>query len=230
VAAFFEVVASATEVIEREMRVNVQTNEVGRSAPLSAAFNYLSVAAPMPLRLLEVGASAGLNLWPDRYFVDAGAAAWGPPDSAVQLRGQFIAGTVRAPGFRVASRRGCDLQPIRLDDPRSRQVLRSFIWPEQVDRLRRLDAALSVAGPVPIDQADAVAWADESLRELPAGFTTVLFHSITLNYLSTPQRVEFARVVRRAAERARRSSRLAWVFVRADRRLRRRVAGLRAMA
>ena len=70
-----------------DMRADVQTNEVGRSAPLSAAMNYLTVTAGLPLRLLEVGASAGLNLWMDRYFVQAGAAGWGPPDSRCGWQG-----------------------------------------------------------------------------------------------------------------------------------------------
>lgn len=211
VVAFFTVVAGAQEQLERELQVTVQTNEVGRSAPLSAALSYLSAATRMPVRLLEVGASAGLNLWLDRYFVDAGSVSWGSAVSPVQLRNQFVSGTLPRAQFSVTSRRGCDRHPIDLTDPCSRQVLRSFVWPEHVERLRRLDAALSVAGPVPIDRADAVGWVSQSLRELPTGVTTVLFHSITLPYLPEPRRAEFARRVRQAGERADESRRLAWV-------------------
>jgi len=115
------------------MRADVQTNEVGRSAPLSAAMNYLTVTAGLPLRLLEVGASAGLNLWMDRYFVQAGAAGWGPPDSPVQLAGHFTSGQPPAAAMTVVDRRGCDLNP--LHPVRSRLLLESFIWPEHVGRL-----------------------------------------------------------------------------------------------
>lgn len=65
VEAFFRVVAAHAAAVAVDMRADVQTNEVGRSAPLSAAMNYLTVTAGLPLRLLEVGASAGLNLWMD---------------------------------------------------------------------------------------------------------------------------------------------------------------------
>lgn len=112
VEAFFPVVAAHVAVLAVDMRTDVQTNEVGRSAPLSAAMNYLTAAAGLPLRLLEVGASAGLNLWMDRYFVQAGAAGWGPPDSPVRLTGHFTSGQPPATAMTVVDRRGCDLNPL----------------------------------------------------------------------------------------------------------------------
>jgi hypothetical protein len=107
VEAFFRVVAAHVAAVAVDMRADVQTNEVGRSAPLSAAMNYPTATAGLPLRLLGVGASAGLNLWMDRYFVQAGAAGWGPPDSPVRLAGHFISGQPPATAMTVVDRRGC---------------------------------------------------------------------------------------------------------------------------
>ena len=58
-------VAEHEDAIRREMREPVQTNEVARSVPLSAAMGWLGGE----LHLREVGASAGLNLWLDRFRV-----------------------------------------------------------------------------------------------------------------------------------------------------------------
>jgi hypothetical protein len=207
--AFFRVVAAHRAAVAVDMQADVQTNEVGRSAPLSAAMNYLTATAGLPLRLLEVGASAGLNLWMDRYWVQAGAARWGPPDSPVRLAGHFTSGQPPATAMTVVDRRGCDLNP--LHPARSRLLLESFIWPEHVGRLRLLRAALSVAAPVPLERFGAGAWIGQQLAALPGGVTTVVFHSIVWPYLSGDERTAFDRAVRAAGARADADHRLGWV-------------------
>lgn len=215
VEAFFGVIAADRAAVAVDMQADVQTNEVRRSAPLSAAMNYLTATAGLPLRLLEVGASAGLNLWMDRYFVQAGAARWGPPDSPVRLAGQFISGQPPATAMTVVDRRGCDLNP--LDPARSRLLLESFIWPEHVDRLRLLRAALSVAAPVPLERSSAGTWTGQQLATLPGGVTTVVFHSIVWPYLSGDERAALDHAVRAAGARADSDHRLGWVSLEPDR-------------
>jgi hypothetical protein len=214
VQAFFGVVATHGAELAIDMRADVQTNEVGRSAPLSAAMNYLTATAGFPLRLLEVGASAGLNLQMDRYFVQAGAVQWGPPDSPVRLTGHFISGQPPAAAMTVVDRRGCDLNP--LDPARSGLLLESFIWPEHVGRLRLLRAALSAAEPVPVERSGAATWIRQELATLPGGVTTVVFHSIVWPYLSGDERAAFDHAVRAAGARADPDHRLAWVSLEPD--------------
>lgn len=210
VPAFLDVVAAHRERLAVDMRAPVQTNEVGRSAPLSAALQWVVARLGGPLRLLEVGASAGLNLWLDRYRVAASdCVAWGPPDSPVQLLGHFEAGApTPVQDLHVVERRGCDRHPLDASDPDTRLLLRSFVWPEQTDRLARLDAALSAAGPVTIDDADACDWVAARLADLPGDATTVVFHSIVMLYLRPEDRARFARTIRDAG---RAGGRLAWV-------------------
>jgi hypothetical protein len=211
VPVFLDVVEDNPETIAAGMQAHIQTNEVGRAAPLSAAMCYVAASSGTPLRLLEVGASAGLNLWLDRYRVHAGDMAWGPPDSPLQLVGHFASGTPPPVGFAVIDRRGCDLNPIDIGDPRARWLLRSFVWPEHVERLERLDAALSAASPAPLDALDACSWLRSRLVELTAGATTVIFHSLLLPYLADDERLKFERLIRRAGEQADHARRLAWV-------------------
>jgi hypothetical protein len=121
----------------------VQTNEVGRCAALLFGFLAVSAQTGLPLRLLEVGASAGLNLRWDCYRYEAGGFAWGPTDSpltvAFELDGEEPAAAPAS--VEVASRRGCDAAPIDPATDDGRLTLLTYIWPDQAERIERMRAA-----------------------------------------------------------------------------------------
>lgn len=215
VPAFFDFLTGNLDVVREQMGIAVQTNEVGRAAPLSAAMNYVAHATGRPLRLLEVGASAGLNLLLDRYFIAASRSSWGPAASALRLEGHFVSGSPEAAApLEIAERRGCDLNPIDVHDPAAPDLLRSFVWPEHVERARRLDAALEVARSAPrldIDTADAYSWVSEHLDGSDPGRTTVVFHSIVLPYLDPDERARFAKLIRSRGEETDENRPLAWI-------------------
>jgi hypothetical protein len=132
-----------------------QTNEVGRAAVLLGVGARLMAQAPLPVRLAELGASAGLNLRADQFAVTAatapgGPVLYGPPHARVILAGAW-AGELppHAPPLDVTERRGCDLDPIDPTTPEGAQALQSYVWPEQTERLARLRGALDVARDVP---------------------------------------------------------------------------------
>lgn len=163
-----------------------QTNEVRRSIALLGGFLTVAAETGLPLRLFEVGASAGLNqLW-DRYHHDLGAAGvWGPADAAVRLD---TAWTGPAPPLearvRVVSRAACDRKPVDIRDPLQRRRLKAYIWADQAERLARLDGAIAgaLAAGVQVQTADAVAWT--AAQAAPAqGAATVLFHSVFWQYM-----------------------------------------------
>jgi hypothetical protein len=212
-----ETVAEHVDDIRPELGRGVQTNEVGRSAALIGG--YLELARlGLPLRVLEVGASAGLNLNADRYRYEAGpdgdGDAFGPVDSPLVFRTPWFG---RAPDLSVplaiVERRGSDPAPIDAASPEGRLRLRSFIWPDQLDRLARLDAALEVAAQHPpvVDRADAVTWVRSQLAERVTGVTTVVVHSIVLQYLSPSDRTAFLRELDDAGRRATHDAPLAWL-------------------
>jgi hypothetical protein len=69
-AAFHHFTVAHWPAVEAELRMRAtQTNEAGRSALLLPVLASL----PQPLALLEVGAAAGLGLYPDRYATDTAA-------------------------------------------------------------------------------------------------------------------------------------------------------------
>lgn len=215
-STFLKVAADNAELITREMRQEVQTNEVGRAVPLMAAFNYVNGRLGGPLRLLEVGASAGLNLWVDRYRIEADEVAWGPVDSPLRLRGDFVSGQPPDHEPEIAWRRGCDVRPLDIGTERGRLLLRSFVWPDHTQRFERLNAAIEAAGPSSVDRADARSWLARQLDELPAGHVTVVYHSMLLPYLQPEERDALKTTIRHAGKTAG-DARLAWVWLEPER-------------
>ena len=214
VPAFFDFLSANLDAVREQMGIAVQTNEVGRAAPLSAAMNHVALTTNQPLRLLEVGASGGLNLLMDHFRVAGGDQSWGPPGSAVRLTGHFASGNPRAAVLTITERRGCDINPIDVYDPSAAAFLRSFVWPEHVERARRLDAALGIARSVPrvrVDAAGACSWVAEHTADPQSGRTTVVFHSIVLPYLDPGERDRFTRLVRARGEAADPDRPFAWV-------------------
>jgi hypothetical protein len=193
----------------------VQTNEVGRCGALAPGFAYIARETGLPLRLLEIGASAGLNLRFDLYRYDTGRAVWGPEDSPVRVTGFWQYGE---PPFdddvAVIERRGCDPSPVDPTTEEGRLTLLTYVWPDQRDRVANLRGALALAPgvPAPVERAGALEWVERELAELPSGAVTVVYHSIVMPYLPHDDQEAFAAAVSRAGEeRATPDAPLAWL-------------------
>ncbi|HET9185054.1 MAG TPA: DUF2332 domain-containing protein, partial [Solirubrobacterales bacterium] len=193
----------------------VQTNEVGRCAALLPGFLAVAAKTGLPLRLLEVGASAGFNLSWDRYRYLSDRFEWGPSDSPLtvrfELEGEWAFPAAERVG--IAERRGCDAAPVDPAGPDGSIDSLAYIWPDQRDRVERVRAALEIARErrPPVERASAAAWAGRVLREPAPGRATVLFYSIVEQYLSEAELASFHRHVREAGERATAAAPLAWL-------------------
>ena len=164
--AFLDTVRVYADALRRLVDDPVQTNEPARCAGLLGGFLEIARHAGPPLRLLEVGASAGLNLRFDSYRYELGDERWGPADSGVVLKSRLSGRPPLDGSVRVVARAGCDAQPV---DPRSQEgrlTLAAYVWADQVERLERLRAALTVAGRVdaPVERAHAAEWIEERRR------------------------------------------------------------------
>jgi hypothetical protein len=173
-----------------------QTNEVGRLATLLPAFGSLS--AGRPLALVEVGASAGLCLFPDRF-----SYRWTLPDGTVHELGEgprltctVTSGAPPLPGVvpEVAWRAGIDLAPVDVTDPEAVRWLENLVWPEQEERRARLRAAVEVAraDPPRIEAGGLLERLPAVLDQVPEDVVTVVFHSAVIAYLDHAGRERFA--------------------------------------
>jgi hypothetical protein len=213
--AFSDVLARNVEALRELVELPVQTNEIGRCAALLTGFLAVATSTGLPLRLLEIGASAGLNLRWDRYAYEAEGFSWGPADSPVridfELRGEAPAGLPAR--VDVASRRGCDAAPIDPTTPEGALTLLAYVWPDQRQRVERLRAALHFAASVPVEveRESAAAWLSRQLAAPTPGQAAVVFHSLVAQYLGDEETAAFHDRLRDAAARATEEAPLAWL-------------------
>ncbi len=179
------------DVLRAALRQPPQTNEVGRSAALIGGLLHLNSEFRFPIRLFEIGCSAGLNLRADRYHYRYAGNRWGPADSPVVIddawHGQL------PPGGRLAiiERRGFDIAPLDvtgINGADGELTLLSYVWPDQHARLNRVRGAIAVAHDVPARVERRAAAEAVTGLTLAEGALTVLWHSITWQYLSADER------------------------------------------
>lgn len=174
------------------------TNEAGRCVQLFPAFCAVAAEAKRPLHMIEIGPSAGLNLYWDEYryryaradgSVVAGGAAKSPVVLTADMRGArepLVTGLVPE----VASRIGIELNPVNLADEDDKVWLRALIWPERADRFARFDGAVAMAlarGRPPIVAGDAVEKLPAVLARLPPGEPVCIYHTNAVYQIPAPR-------------------------------------------
>ncbi len=178
-----------------------QTNEVRRAAALIPAIHMLCAWFPHPIHISEIGCSAGLNLRADQFRLTAGDTEYGPADSPVHLSPDWSGPAPEPQDVTVTRRAGVDLTP--LDPQADRERLLSYLWPDQLDRIARTEAAITLAArhPADIARADAVDWLAETFgpRE---GVLHILFHTIAWQYLPAPSQAIGNKTINTAASHA----------------------------
>jgi hypothetical protein len=169
-----------------------QTNEVGRSNLLLTGLLRASRSTLLPVRLLEIGASAGLNLRSDHFRWSEPGLNWGEPGSPVDLAPAWDAAgppawlpevVGRVPALDVVERLGCDLTPIDPLSAKGALALRAYVWADQRARFDRLDGALRLAAKVPAEVRMQDAGAFLAGIHPQPGTLTVVWHSIMRQYV-----------------------------------------------
>jgi hypothetical protein len=180
------------------MARSTQTNEVGRLATLVPAFAALVPSGPVAL--LEAGASAGLNLFPDRW-----GYAWSTPGGPVRLGPEphlpcAVTGAAPLPGRlpEIAWRGGVDLNPLDVTDPDAMRWLENLVWPEDDERRERLRHAIGLAraDPPTLVRGDLLERLPDLVAEAAAYGPVLVFHSAVAAYLTDEDRLRFSELMR----------------------------------
>lgn len=192
-AAFGAFVVAHWLAVEAELRARAtQTNEAGRCALLLPVL----AALPQPLALLEVGAAAGLGLYPDRYSYRYGGHTVGSGAPVLDCAVTEPAPLARLP--EVVWRAGLDLNPLDVTDPGHIAWLEALIWPEHTHRRARLRAAAAIAAadPPTLVRGDLADDLPALAARAPAGATLVVFHTSVLYQVPAARRGAFVEAVR----------------------------------
>lgn len=189
---------------------------MGRCAALLAAHRFASSWSGLPLRVLEIGASAGLNLNWHRYRYALADFAWGDPRSPVAIRAETRGGAPPdGPPYEalaVESCTGCDLSPVDVARDDAALHLASFVWADQPERLGRLRAAIALARrhPPRVERARAGDWLPERLEADGDGVCRVVAHSAVWPYLPESERDHLRAAIEAAGARADARTPLLW--------------------
>jgi len=181
VASVLAVLHAEPELVRAQLHRSTQTNEPGRSAVLQPALRYVAAGATR-VNLVDVGTSAGVNLYLDYYGV-------APEDSEdpLTLVCQDVGPVERTGALpHIASRTGVDLHPLDLANPQDQRWLEACVWPEERRRFERMEAIVSARAswpPVSIIAGDALDRLDAALARGEDGALRVVTSTWFAAYL-----------------------------------------------
>lgn len=183
----------------------VQTNDCGRSAIIGPALTWAASRVPGPYCLIDVGASAGINLLCDRFRLDYGRhGITGPNESTVRISCEVTGGDPpiadRLPD--LAQRVGVDLSPMSLSDPDDAKWLLACVWPD-TGRAERVEASIRLAQQHPPTMVTGRAndVLPHVLTELPNGATAVVMTTWAFSYFGLDERAAFLDLLRDKSRR-----------------------------
>jgi hypothetical protein len=183
------------ELAAQMLARRTQTNEPARCTAMMPALAQL----PPPLALLEVGASAGLTLLPDRYSYDYGGHRIEGTDPLAPTLHCTPDGPVPLPPRvpRVIWRAGLDINPLDVSNDADVEWLTCLVWPGEGDREQRLAEAVATArrDPAPVYRGDLLDDLPALAAQAPAEATLVVYHTSVLSYVPMDKRRQFADTV-----------------------------------
>ena len=205
-AAIDALLALNGDVVALATHRQTQTNETGRCAVLYPAIAEAArrVGATR-VGLVDVGCSAGLNLNLDRAGITYGNGVFlGDASSPLQLTCEVVGerSIPDRPIPPVVARIGVDLNPVDASDAADARWLHACLWPDQPERVERLNAAIALAASQPptLMQGDAVEVLPDALARVPDDALPVVTTTWALSYFPLESRLRFLRRLDEAAK------------------------------
>lgn len=188
----------------------VQTNVVQRCWALLPLFLTVARAVPMPMDLIELGTSAGLNLYWDSYHYRYKAGEWGSPKSSVSLNGEErapVPAELLNTRVTVRRRRGIDLNPIDVTSAKGLRLLQTFARDEEYSAHIGDAADVVRTDPPELLRGDYLAILPDLLRARQDAALTVVFQTLSTVYLTDEQRMLLRAILQAAGA----EGPLAWI-------------------
>jgi hypothetical protein len=216
-AAIDTLLGMTDSIVAVAARRQTRTNETGRCAVLYPAIAEAARrVGANAVGLIDLGCSAGLNLNVDLNVDRVGITysngqSLGDPSSPVQLSSSIVGDrTIPERAMpEVVARIGVDLDPVDVTDADDARWLRACLWPDQPERVARLDAEMALAATAPplLLQGDAVQVVPDAFARVPADALPVVTTTWALSHFPLERRLRFLhRLDQAAAGRA-----VAWV-------------------
>ena len=195
-----------------------QTNEVRRSTCLIAAGRWLAARHGLPIRLSEMGASAGLNLFWDKMCLRLPNGHYGPQASPLVLRPEWTGPPPANVAPEITERCGVDLNPLDFHDPADCLRLRAYLWPDQPQRRHLTDAAIDIARATGADmhKGDAADWLAARLAAPRAATLHLIYTTIAFQYFPAATQARISREIAAAGQASTPDTPIAWLGMEAD--------------
>ena len=176
-----------TDAIINFMGSAPQTNEVRRSAALIPAYHAIAERYDLPIILHELGASAGLNLYPDQYGIVTPEFSINP-NAELVLTPDWKGDVPQTGNLLIAKRKACDLSPVDIRIETNCTRMLAYVWPDQIERVQRTKTATKLAQSNTdhiVESADAITWLEKCLAERAVEHVSVFHHTIAWQYFPT---------------------------------------------
>ncbi|MDM5248914.1 DUF2332 domain-containing protein [Lysinibacillus sp. G4S2] len=174
----------------------VQTNEIRRCSYLYPMMTEIYERHQKPLALIEIGASAGLQLGMDQYnYCYNQQLHVTNSDSSFVLssenRGESLPASISISPV-VCQRIGIDLNPIDIHNKKELQWLQALIWPEHQERRLLLNQALPILKELDLQliKGDGIKLLKDISREINQEAMLVVYHTHVANQIPMELRLE----------------------------------------
>jgi hypothetical protein len=210
------VLKARTTWVKHFIKSPPQTNEVRRAIALFPGICAAAKDFDGPIDVLELGASAGLNVNMDHfsYATDAWHFHNDSRSADVTIDTEWRGPAPQIPSrLTIRSRAACDRNPLDVSDPANTLLLTAYVWPDQPARLARLRGAIKLAQAnhsVP-DRADAADWLVDKLATRATDALTIVYHSVFLVYPDAQTRERIIATMEAAGAAATAQAPLAWL-------------------